>query len=86
MVAESVLVRHPLLILSRGRKRAPNWRANGSDHRRLVHPVHAAIRILRCAIGLRPSTLFHLHKVWKKRKYRMLTQGGVPTGATVKLA
>jgi transposase InsO family protein len=29
-------------------------------------------RILRSAIGLRPSTLLHLHKVLKKRKYRML--------------
>jgi len=29
-------------------------------------------RILRSAIGLRPSTLLHLHNVLKKRKYRML--------------
>src|SRR5262245_32653505 len=40
VVAESVLVRHQLLVLNRGRKRAPNLRARGSHHRRLVHPLH----------------------------------------------
>ncbi len=38
VVAESVLVRHQLLALNRGRKRAPNLRV--TDHRRLVHSVH----------------------------------------------
>jgi len=42
VVAESVLVRHQLLILNRGRKRAPNLRATESDHRRPVCPVHAS--------------------------------------------
>src|SRR5262249_16991425 len=39
VVAESVLVRHQLVILNRGRKRSPNLRA--ADYRRLMHPVHA---------------------------------------------
>ena len=42
VVAESVLVRHQLLILNRGRKRAPNLHPAESDHRWLVHPLHAS--------------------------------------------
>ena len=40
IVAESVLVKHQLRILNRGRKRAPNLRG-GSYHRRFVRPFHA---------------------------------------------
>ena len=40
VVAESVLVRHQLLILNRGRKRALNLRP--ADHRWLVHSFHVA--------------------------------------------
>ena len=42
VVAESVLVRHQLLILNRGRKRAPNLTPCGSDHRWLVRPFHTS--------------------------------------------
>jgi hypothetical protein len=33
VVAESVLVRHPMLVLNRGRKRAPNPALRRSDQR-----------------------------------------------------
>jgi len=72
VVAESVLVRHQLLILSRGRKRAPHLRATDHIIAGLCTLFMPPARILRSAIGLRPSTLLHLHKVLKKRKYRML--------------
>ena len=72
VVAESVLVRHQLLILSRGRKRAPHLRATDRIIAGLCTLFMPPARILRSAIGLRPSTLLHLHKVLKKRKYRML--------------
>jgi transposase InsO family protein len=72
VVAESVLVRHQLLILSRGRKRAPHLRATDRIIAGLCTLFMRPTRILRSAIGLRPSTLLHLHKVLKKRKYRML--------------
>src|SRR6201987_2173624 len=72
VVAESVLVRHQLLILSRGRKRAPNLRAADRTIVGLCTLFIRPTRILRSAIGLRPSPLLHLHKVLKKRKYRML--------------
>jgi putative transposase len=72
VVAESVLLRHQLLILNRGRKRAPNLRATDRIIAGLCTLFLRPPRILRAAIGLRPSTLLHLHNVLKKRKYRML--------------
>jgi len=72
VVAESVLVRHQLLILNRGRKRAPHLRATDRIIAGLCTLFMRPTRILRSAIGLRPSTLLHLHNVLKKRKYRML--------------
>jgi hypothetical protein len=56
IVAESVLVKQQLLILNRSRKRSPNLCA--SDRivaglcGLLIHPV----RLMRCAIILKPST------------------------------
>src|SRR5262245_31285923 len=72
VVAESVLVRHQLVIVSCGRKRAPHLRAKDRTFAGLCTLFMRPTRILRSAIGLRPSTLLHLHNVLKKRKYRML--------------
>ena len=36
VIAESVIVRHQLLILNRGRKRAPNLRAADRDRKSVV--------------------------------------------------
>src|SRR5262245_24590730 len=72
IVAESVLVKQQLLILNRSRKRSPNLRA--SDRiiaglcGLLIHPV----RLVRCAIILKPSTLLSFHQALKNRKYRLL--------------
>ena len=64
VVAESVLLRHQLLILNRGRKRAPNLR-----------PTDRVIVGL-CALFIRPARVFRsaivLNHLLKKRKYRML--------------
>ena len=72
VVAESVLVRHQLLILNRGRKRAPNLRAADRIIAGLCTLFMRPARVLRSAIVLKPSTLLHLHSVLSKRKYRML--------------
>jgi hypothetical protein len=72
VVAESVLVRHQLLILNRGRKRAPNLRAADRIIAGLCTLFIRPARVLRSAIVLKPSTLLHLHSVLRKRKYRML--------------
>src|ERR1700674_5879380 len=72
VVAESVLVRHQLLIMNRGRKRAPNLRAADRIIAGLCTLFVRPKRVSRSAIALKPSTLLHLHHVMKKRKYRLL--------------
>src|SRR5215469_2675511 len=72
VVAESVLLRHQLLILNRGHKRAPNL---SSADRMIAGWCMLFIRrarVFRSAIVLKPSTLLHLHKLLTKRKYRLL--------------
>src|SRR5215471_1195802 len=73
VVAESALVRHQLLILNRGRKRAPNLRAWDRPAAGLLIPFLSPARILRCASGWSPPSLLHLHNRLKKRKYRLLS-------------
>src|ERR1700737_3693416 len=71
-VAESVLVKHQLLILNRGRKRAPNLRSADRVIAGLCTLFMLPVRVLRSAIVLKPSTLLHLHHLLAKRKYQML--------------
>jgi hypothetical protein len=61
VVAESALLRHQLLILNRGRKRAPNLRATDRITAGLLAHLISQARILRSAIVLKPSTLLCLH-------------------------
>jgi len=72
LVAESLLLKHQLLILNRSRHRSPtlsSWdRILAGWMALLVRPT----RLLRSAIVLKPSTLLALHKAMSKRKYRML--------------
>src|ERR1700726_4789173 len=72
VVAESVLVKHQLLILNRGRKRAPNLRSADRVIAGLCTLFMRPVRVLRSAIVLKPSTLLHLHHLLAKRKYQML--------------
>jgi putative transposase len=79
VVAESVLVKHQLLILNRSRKRSPNLRI--SD--RMVAGLCALLirpgRLIRSAIVLKPSTLLSLHRALTRWKYRRLFSTKVPT-------
>ena len=72
VIAESVLVKHQLLILNRSRKRSPNL----CPADRVVAGVCALLirpsRLIRSAIVVRPSTLLRLHQALRKRKYRLL--------------
>src|SRR6266699_4133846 len=72
VIAESTLVRHQLLILNRGRKRAPDLRVSDRIIAGLCTLFMRPARVLRSAIVLKPSTLLHLHSLLCKRKYRML--------------
>jgi transposase InsO family protein len=76
VVAESVLVRHQLLILNRGRKRAPNLRSTDRIIAGVCTLFMLPARVFRSAIVLKPSTLLHFHAVLRKRKYRMLFSSG----------
>src|SRR5207249_11845420 len=68
VVAESVLLKHQLLILNRSRQRAPPLRL--SD--RLVAGWCALLmrpsRLIRSAIVLKPSTLLRLHQAPEEPK------------------
>src|SRR4026207_914738 len=72
VVAESALVRHQLLVLNRGRKRAPNLHAADRIIAGLCSLFMRRTRVLRSAIVVKPSTLLHLHTVLRKRNCRML--------------
>jgi len=72
VVAESVLVKHQLLILNRSRKRAPHLRVFDRIVAGLCVLLMRPARIIRSGIVLKPSTLLNVHNAWKKRKYRLL--------------
>src|SRR6516225_2209205 len=72
VVAESVLMRHQILILNRGRKRAPNLRSSDRIIAGLCTLFMRPARVLRSAIVLKTSTLLYLHNALKKRKYCLL--------------
>jgi putative transposase len=72
VVAESVLVKHQLLVLTRSRQRSPNLRVSDRIVAGLcafyIHPG----RLFRSAIVLKPSTILRLHRALRDRKYRLL--------------
>src|ERR1700726_4743643 len=72
VVAESVLVKHQLLILNRSRKRAPHLRVSDRVVAGLCTLPIRPIRLAHSAVVLKPSTLLHFHRVLKKWTYRLL--------------
>ena len=72
VAAESLLLKHQLLISNRSRQRAPNLTMLD----RLVHGLTTLFlgphRIPRLSVSIRPATLFKLHKALVHRKYRLL--------------
>jgi transposase InsO family protein len=72
IVAESLLVKHQLLIVNRSRERAPNLRSSDRIIVGLCAMLMRPGRILRSAIVLRVSTILSFHRALVKRKYRLL--------------
>jgi putative transposase len=72
IVAESILLRHQLLIVNRSRHRSPNLCASDRILAGLMALLVRPTRLVRSAIVLKPSTLLGLHKALSKQKYRML--------------
>ncbi len=72
IVAESLLVKHQLLILNRSRARAPDLRPSDRVIVGLCALLMRPTRLLRSAIVLKPSTILSFHRALVKRKYRLL--------------
>src|ERR1700722_20324111 len=72
VAAESLAVKHQLLIMKRAQRRAPNL----TSWDRLALGVCALLvspkRLSKMAVILKPSTLLYFHRALVKRKYRLL--------------
>ena len=90
VVAESVLIRHQLLILNRARRRAPNLRILDRLIAGFCSLWIRPKRRRRLAVAFKPSTFLNFHRAMVQRKYRLLfspKQGTKPgrNGPTVDL-
>src|SRR5689334_19146549 len=72
VVAESVLVKHQLLILNRSRHRSPNLRSLDRVIAGLCACLIRPSRLTRSAVVFKPSTLLTPHRALIQRKYRRL--------------
>ena len=65
-------MRHQVLILNRGQKRAPNLRSSDRIIAGLCTLLMRPARVLRSAVLLKPSNLLQFNKMLIKQKYRLL--------------
>src|SRR2546421_9877650 len=74
IVADSLLVKHHLLVVNRSRLRSPNLCTSDRILAGLIALLVRPSRLLRSAIVMKPSTLLGigLHKALSKQKYRVL--------------
>src|SRR5215468_5219107 len=72
VLAESVLIKHQLLIVNRCRRRAPNLRVLDRLIAGMCSLWIRPKRLLRSAIAFKPSTLLNFHRAMVQRKYRLL--------------
>ena len=76
VVAESLVLKHQLLISSRARRRAPNLNSFDRFLLGLGSLFVPPSRAPKLAVILKPSTLLRFHEALKKRKYRWLFSSG----------
>jgi putative transposase len=72
VIAESVLLKHQLLILNRTRRRAPNLGFSDRLFVAFCTLFVSPMRLARAAIVLKPSTVLNFHRALVQRKYRLL--------------
>jgi hypothetical protein len=72
IAAESLLVKHQLLILNRSRQRAPKLRPMDRIIAGLCAGFMHPTRLLRSAIAIKPATILRFHRALVNRKYRLL--------------
>ena len=75
VMAESLLLRHQLIISSRARRRAPNLNSFDRFVLGLGSLFVPASRFSKLAVVLKPRTLLRFHEALTKRKYRWLFSG-----------
>ncbi len=78
VVAESLTLKHQLLVASRGRRRAPNLTAWDRLLLGLTSLCIKPARLGKLAVLVSPSTLFKLHDALMRRKYRRLFSSSKP--------
>ncbi len=72
IIAENLLLKQQLLVLSRTRQRAPNLSAANRFLLGFCSLFLRPSRIMKTAVTIRPSTLLRLHDYLVRRKYRAL--------------
>src|SRR5258708_5243591 len=72
VIAENLVLKQQLIVLRRGRQRAPNLALSDRLMCGLASLFLSPGRIRKVAIGLRPSTLLAFHQALVRRKYRRL--------------
>ena len=72
LMAENIMLRKQLIILSRRRKRAPNLNPWQRLFFAFITMIINPKRLLKISIGIKPSLLIKFHKALIKRKYSAL--------------
>jgi len=72
IIAESLLLKHQLLILNRSRKKAPRLRVLDRILLGLCTILVPTRRVLKVAVAIRPATLLRFHRALVRRKYQWL--------------
>ena len=78
VVAESLILKHQLVIVGRSRRRAPNLTSFDRVILGIAALFISARRIPQLAVILKPSTLFRLHRLLVDHKYRRLFSSSRP--------
>ena len=72
LLAETLLLRHQLIVLTRTRERAPNLKSADRVFLGLCSLFMTNQRLHRTAIAVRPATILGFHATLRRRKYRRL--------------
>jgi putative transposase len=72
VLAESLLIKHQLVVMNRARHRAPALSPSDRFFMGLWSTFMNPRRLLRAAVVIKPSTLLKFHRALIKRKYRLL--------------
>ena len=69
IVAETLLIKHQLLIFNRSRLRAPNLRTGDRILMSVFALLMRPVRLAKSAVIIRPTTTLRFHRAHKDRKY-----------------